>query len=64
MNKETLKAWVKDTAIRTVKTAAEAAIGVIGAATMINEVDWTMVVATVALSAVTTILVNLTTIAK
>ncbi len=51
--------WVKATMIKTVKTMAETALGVIGASVMITDVNWMMVGSAVLLSGVTTILFNI-----
>ena len=48
--------WLKATAIRTVKTMAQAAIGVIGSTAVLNEVNWAVVGGTVALSGIVCIL--------
>ena len=48
--------WLKATAIRTVKTMAQAAIGVIGSTAVLNEVNWAVVAGTVALSGIVCIL--------
>ena len=52
MSKKLFKAAL----IRTIKTMAETAIGVIGASTMISEVDWLMVGSAALLSGVVTML--------
>lgn len=48
--------WLKATAIRTVKTMAQAAIGVIGSTAVLNEVNWAVVGGTVALSGIVCVL--------
>lgn len=48
--------WLKATAIRIVKTMAQAAIGVIGSTAVLNEVNWAVVGGTVALSGIVCIL--------
>ncbi|WP_026395295.1 holin [Acetobacterium malicum] len=40
---EKVKTWLKAAGIRSVKTMAQTAIGVIGASTVISSVDWIMV---------------------
>lgn len=51
--------WIKATAIRTVKTMAESAIGVIGTTAVLNQVDWSVVGGTVALSGIVCILTSI-----
>lgn len=53
-----IKEWAKDTAIRAIKTAAQTAVGVIGAATVLTEVDWLVVASAAALSAIVCALMN------
>ena len=48
--------WLKATAIRTVKTMAQSAIGVIGSTAVLNEVNWAVVGGTVALSGIVCVL--------
>ena len=48
--------WLKATAIRTVKTMAQAAIGVIGSTAVLNEVNWAVVGGTVALAGIVCVL--------
>lgn len=48
--------WAKATAVRTVKTMAQAAIGVIGSTAMVSEVNWVVVGGTVALSGIVCVL--------
>lgn len=52
--------WVKATAVRTVKTMAQAAIGVIGSTAMVSEVNWAVVGGTVALSGIVCVLTCIT----
>lgn len=54
-----MKDWLKDVAIRTVKTMAQAALGVIGASAMLSEVDWLVVASTVALAGISCVLMNI-----
>lgn len=60
---EKLKNDAGDLLARAVKTAAQVAIGAIGAAATIGEVNWMMVGSTVALSVVVCILNNVVVIA-
>ena len=57
-----MKHWFKEVAIRTVNTMAETAIGLIGAQTLITEVDWIEIASAVALSGIVTILINIRSI--
>lgn len=57
-----MKKWTKSVAIRTVKTMAQAAIGVIGSTALFQEVNWHVVVSTVALAGLTCILMNISQI--
>ena len=54
-----MKAKIKDVLIRTVKTMAETAIAAIGACTLMQEVNWTVVVSTSLLAGIVTILFNI-----
>lgn len=55
-----MKNWLKDVGIRTIKTMAETAIGVIGTnAVGITDVDWLGVGSAVLLSGIVTILINI-----
>lgn len=51
--------WLKATAVRTVKTMAQAAIGVIGSTAIVTEVNWAVVGGTVALSGIVCILTSI-----
>lgn len=51
--------WFKAAGIRAIKTAAQTAIGVIGATTVFNEVDWKVVGGTVLLATITSFLTSL-----
>ena len=54
------KDWLKDVAIRTIKTMAESALGAgIATAQTIGDVNWSIVLGTVLVSAVATILINI-----
>jgi len=54
-----MKKWFKDLGIKIVKTMAETAIGVIGACSLVTEVNWQLVLNAVLFSAIMTILLNL-----
>ena len=55
-----MKKWLKEVAIKTVKTMAETALAVIGTNTFgITDVDWLGLLSACALSGVVTILFNI-----
>lgn len=51
--------WAKAAGIRAVRTAAQAAIGAIGAATIMGAVDWPVVASTALLAAVVSVLTSI-----
>lgn len=53
------KQWAKAAAIRAIKTACQTAIGVIGAATIMSELDWLTVGSAALLSAIVSVLTSL-----
>ena len=53
-----INAWAQAAAVRAIRTAAQAAIGAIGAATVIGAVDWRVVASTAALAAVLSLLMS------
>lgn len=59
MKYDNWKQWLFDTLIRTVKTMAEAAVGIIITSKVIYDVDWKMVLGTVAIAGVTCMLLNI-----
>jgi len=54
-----VKKWLAAATIRSVRTAAQAAIGAIGAATVFSEVDWRVVGGTVLLATIMSYLTSL-----
>ena len=56
-NVNTVK-WIKAAAIRAIKTMAQTAIGVIGAATLIESVDWKVVTSGAIISGIVSILTS------
>lgn len=59
MKYDNWKQWLFDTLIRTLKTMAETAVGIIITSKVIFDVDWMVVFGTVAISGVTCILLNI-----
>lgn len=58
-----MRAWLRKCAIRTVKTMAETALGVIGSnAVGVTDVDWLGVISAAALAGVVTVLFNIKSI--
>ena len=47
-----MASWARAAGVRALKTAAQAALGVIGASTAMGEVDWRLVASAAALAAV------------
>lgn len=56
---EDIKTWAEAAGVRALKTAAQAAIASIGAATALGGVDWLLVLSTAALAAVVSILTSI-----
>lgn len=56
------KKWFKKVAIKTIKTMAQTAVGVIGSSALITDVNWQVVASTVALSGVMCIFMNVSEI--
>jgi hypothetical protein len=54
-----IKTWVKAASVRAVKTAAQAALGVIGAAALFGTVDWFVVGGAALLAAIASLLTSL-----
>jgi hypothetical protein len=52
------KKWLKCASIRAVKTVAQTAVGVIGAATMISAVDWKLFVSSAVLAGIVSLLTS------
>lgn len=55
---DTIKTWLKAAGVRALKTAAQAAVATIGAATMLSEVSWELVVSASVLAAVMSLLTS------
>lgn len=56
-NVNTVK-WIKAATVRAVKTMAQTAIGVIGAATLIESVDWKVVASGAIISGIVSVLTS------
>lgn len=54
-----LKKWALAALVRAVKTAAQAALGVIGASVALGEVDWALVASAAALAAIVSALTSI-----
>lgn len=54
-----MKKYFEKLGIKVLKTMAQAAVGVIGASTLISQVDWRVVVSTTFLSGLVCVLSNL-----
>ena len=57
--KEYLKKWVKAAGIRALKTAAEAAIAIVGTSAFMGEVNWVMVGSASLLAAILSLLISI-----
>lgn len=53
-----MKKWLKAAGIRAAKTAAQAAIGVIGASAILSDVDFMMVISAAVLAAIVSLLTS------
>lgn len=54
---DTIK-WIKAASVRAIKTMAQTAIGIIGAATLIESVDWKVVASGAIISGIVSILTS------
>lgn len=54
-----MKTFAKKLGIKAIKTMSQAALGVIGSSALLTEVNWAVVVSTIALSGLTCVLMNL-----
>jgi hypothetical protein len=57
--KDNIKQWGKAAGVRAVKTAAQAALGVIGASAAVGEVVWPLVGSAALLAAIVSVLTSL-----
>ena len=56
--KDVIKQWAKCAAVRALKTAAQAAVAVIGASTALGGVDWALAWSSAALAAIVSVLTS------
>lgn len=71
MNKDTLKEfksylwkrWILDVCVRTVKTGAETAAGMITVGALVSEINWMRVLSVTAVAMIYTVLINIYRIA-
>lgn len=54
-----MKLWLKAAAVRAVKTMAQAAIAIIGTATVMQDVDWEFCASAVAVSGILSVLTSI-----
>lgn len=54
-----MKKTAKDILIRTIKTMCQAAVGYIGSATAMGQVDWMMCASTIVLAGIVCVLMNI-----
>lgn len=57
-----MKEWMKKVGIKTIRTMAQTAIGVIGSSVVLSDVDWKVVASSVVLSGIVCILMNVSQI--
>lgn len=56
---EKAKKWIKAAGIRAIKTVAQSAIGVIGAAAVMGDVNWSMVFSAAVLAGIVSLLTSI-----
>lgn len=56
---EKTKKWIKAAGIRAIKTVAQSAIGVIGAAAVMGDVNWSMVLSAAVLAGIVSLLTSI-----
>lgn len=57
-----MKDWIRKVAIKTVKTMAETAVGVIGSSAILADINWSIVGSSVVVSGIICILMNISQI--
>ena len=64
MKKYNWKQWIKAAGVRAIKTVAQAAIASIGAATVMQDVNWAMIASASALAGVLSLLMSIAGLPK
>lgn len=59
MDKKKLLAWLHAAGVRAIKTVAQTAVGVIGASTVLSDVDWLFVASAAVLAGVVSMLTSI-----
>ena len=59
MDKKKLLAWLHAASVRAIKTVAQTAVGVIGASTVLSDVDWLFVASAAVLAGVVSMLTSI-----
>lgn len=54
-----MKAWFKAATVRALKTAAQAALGALGGATLMSEISWQLIISAAAIAAFASYLTSL-----
>lgn len=57
-----MEKWIEKVSIKTIKTMAQTAVGIIGSSAMLSDVDWYIVLSSVLLSGVVCVLMNISQI--
>ena len=56
---KSFKKWIKAAGVRSIKTVAQTAVGIIGASAIISEVDWKVVLSASLLAGITSLLTSI-----
>lgn len=56
---KSFKKWIKAAGVRAIKTVAQTAVGIIGASSIISEVDWNVVLSASLLAGITSLLTSI-----
>lgn len=59
MDKKKILAWLHAAGVRAIKTVAQTAVGVIGASTVLSDVDWLFVASAAVLAGVVSMLTSI-----